>query len=175
MMRDNEVKFIMKFDSIPHEWLIKSVKLAKVPAEIIYALKELIHLQGNEQLIETKLIHYFWGIFLGDSLSVLLFILCVNPLPFLLNKLQGYHIGTIGHQDQNITSLFFVHNLKLYATIMNQMRPLLDQVTQFCRDIGMKFCESNCAYMKPWTLRSAFSKCQPNADIYRAKVITLQT
>ena len=61
MTRDNELKFIMKFDSVPHEWLIKSVKLAKVPAKIIYALKELIkrwvtniHLQGNEQLIKPN-------------------------------------------------------------------------------------------------------------------------
>ena len=30
---------------------------------------------------------------------------------------------------------------------MNQMRRLLDQVTQFSRDIGMKFGESKCTYM----------------------------
>ena len=30
---------------------------------------------------------------------------------------------------------------------MNQMTQLLDQVTHFSRDIGMKFGESKCAYM----------------------------
>ena len=52
------------FDCVPHEWQMKSLELAKVPIKVINALKELIkkwatniHLQGNEQLIETKLIH----------------------------------------------------------------------------------------------------------------------
>ena len=95
-----------------------------------------IHLLGYEELIETKLIHYLRGILQGDSLSVLLFILCVNPLSFLLSKLQGYRIVTNGHRDQNITNLRLVDDVKLYATTMNQMRQLLDQVTQFFRDIG---------------------------------------
>ena len=63
------------FDSVPHEWLIKSLELAKVPTKIINALKKVIkkwatniHLQGNEQLTEIKLIHYLRGIFQGDSL-----------------------------------------------------------------------------------------------------------
>ena len=37
--------------------------------------------------------------------------------------------------------------MKLYATNMNQMRQLLDQVTRFSRDIGVKFGEAKCAYM----------------------------
>ena len=84
------------FDSVPHEWLIKSLELANIPTKVINALKELIkkwatniHLQGNEQLTETKLIDYLRGIVQGDSLSVILFILCVNYNK-LLNKLQGY-------------------------------------------------------------------------------------
>ena len=84
------------FDSVPHKWLIKSLEIAKVPTKIISAFKELIkkwatniHLQGNEQLIETKLIHYLRGIFPGDSLSVLLIILCVNLLSFFSTNCQG--------------------------------------------------------------------------------------
>ena len=50
-------------------------------------------------------------------------------------------------RDQNITNLFFADDLNFYATTMNQMRRLLDQVTQFSRDIGMKFGESKCTYM----------------------------
>ena len=85
--------------------------------------------------------------FQGDSLSVVLFILCVIPLSLLLNKLQEYRIDTNVHREQNITNLFFVDDLKLHATTMNQMTQLLDQVTHFSRDIGMKFGESKCAYM----------------------------
>ena len=58
-----------------------------------------------------------------------------------------YRSGTNDHRDQNTANLFFVDDLKLYTTNMNQMRQLLDRVTQFSRDIGMKFGDSKCAYM----------------------------
>ena len=84
------------FDSIPHEWLVKSFELAKVPAKAINALKEQIKnwatnisLQGNEQLIETNFIHQLRDIFQGHSQPVLQFILCPNPLRFSLKKLKG--------------------------------------------------------------------------------------
>ena len=45
-----------------------------------------------------------------------------------------------------MTHLFFVDDLKLYATTANQIKVLLDLVTQFSNDIGMVFGESKCAY-----------------------------
>ena len=41
------------FDSIPHEWLMKSLELAKVPIKIINALKELIK-KGNKHPSSRK-------------------------------------------------------------------------------------------------------------------------
>ena len=142
------------FDSVPHRWLIKALKLAKVPNVIIEALKHLmkkwttnVHLNTKDTTITTNIIKYMKGIFQGDSLSVLLFILCLNPLSFLLNKLNGYKMGPNGNRNQNITNLFFVDDLKMFTRNMNQMKVLLDQVTQFSNDIGMKFGELKCAYL----------------------------
>ena len=139
--------------SVPHGWLIKALGLAKVPLLIIEGLKQLIakwstnvHLRTNDKTIKAKTIKYLRGIFQGDSLSVLLFILCVNPLSFMLNRLTGYKMSPNGKRTTNITNLFFVDDLKLYATNLNQMKLLLDLVTQFSNDIGMKFGESECAY-----------------------------
>ena len=133
------------FDSVPHKWLIKAPELAKVPERIITAIKTLmkklsknVNIQSGATSIESKPIQYLRGIFQGDSLSVLLFILSVNPLSYLLNKLQGYCIGKNGNRSQNISHLFFKDDLKLFATNMNQMKLLLDQATQFSNDIGMK-------------------------------------
>ena len=106
-----------------------------------------VNIQYGVTSIESQPIQYLRGIFQGDSLSVLLFILSVNPLSYLLNKVQGYRIGENGNRNQNISHLFFVDNLKLFATNMNQMKLLLDQVTQFSNDIGMKFGQSKCSYM----------------------------
>ena len=96
----------------------------------------------------SDLIRYLRGIFQGDSLSVLLFILAVNPLSFLLNKLKGYKMGSSSNRNTNITHLFFVDDLKLYASNLQEATKLFDLVTTFFNDIRMKFRESKCAYLK---------------------------
>ena len=90
----------------------------------------------------SDLIRYLRGIFQGDSLSVLLFILAVNPLSFLLNKLKGYKMGSSSTRNTNITHLFFLDDLKLYASNLQQATKLLDLVTTFSNDIRMKFGDS---------------------------------
>ena len=148
-------------DSVPHKWLIKVLKLTKVPEKIITVIKTSIKtwsaIVSGGTSIESQLIQYLRRIyaestqnlrriFQGGSLSALRFIFCVNPLSYLLNKLQGYHIGKNGNRNQNISRLFFVDNLKLFATNMNQMKLLLDQVTQFSNNVGMKFGQSKCSW-----------------------------
>ena len=95
----------------------------------------------------SDLIRYLRGIFQGDSLSVLLFILAVNPLSFL-NKLKGYKMGSSSNRNTNITHLFFVDDLKLYASNLREATKLPDLVTAFSDDVRMKFGESKCAYLK---------------------------
>ena len=45
----------------------------------------------------------------------------------------------------NMTHLFFVNDLKLFARKINSMKSLLDLITQFSKYIGMKYGESKCA------------------------------
>ena len=88
------------FDSIPHSWLLQALKLAKVPGIIINAIKNLtkswytiLSLSRETETLTAELIKFVKGIFQGDSLSVMLFVLCLNPLSFLLNKCKGYSFG----------------------------------------------------------------------------------
>ena len=81
------------FDSIPHMWLYEALKLAKIPEEIISAVRSLsekwateILIQTNETASVTDLIQYLCGILQGDCLSLILFVLCVNPLSHLLSS-----------------------------------------------------------------------------------------
>ena len=143
------------FDSVPHEWLLIALKLAKVPPLVISAIETLmqkwstnVHLTSHEGDIQSNTIHYLRGIFQGDSLSVLLFILSVNPLSFLLKKLKGYQIGPFGKHDTTINHLFFVDDLKLIAVNLNLLKEQLDLVTQFSSNTGMVFGESKCAFHK---------------------------
>ena len=151
------------FDSVPHSWIIESLKQAKIPDEIIEIIKMLmckwrtkIHLYGETDSIETSEVEYYKGIIQGDMLSLLLFIFSVNPLSFILHKEEGYKLGKETEQGEhkqetektrtNLSHLFFVDDIKLYARTFKIMRTLLEIVTQFSHDVRMKFGEDKCAY-----------------------------
>ena len=121
------------FDSVPHEWVLTALKLAKVPPPVISAIETLMlkwltnrHLTSHEGDIQSNTIHYIWGIFQGDSLSVSLFIISVNPLSYLLKKLKGYQIGPSGKRDATVNYLFLVDDLKLIAVNLNILKQQLD-------------------------------------------------
>ena len=114
-----------------------------------------IHLYEEIDSIETSEIEYYKGIIQGDMLSLVLFILSVNPLSFILRK-EGYKLGKEKEQREhkqeiektrtNLSHLFFVDDIKLYAWTLEMMRPVLEIVTQFSHDVGMKYGEDKCAY-----------------------------
>ena len=71
------------FDSVPHSWLIKSLKLIGINDKIISFLKKAMNywktsmrLHAEGKIIETEDLEIHRGIFQGDSLSALLF--CVS-------------------------------------------------------------------------------------------------
>ena len=141
------------FDSVPHDWLLKALGFAKVPPDIIEAIERLSKgwetkatLQATNGTIGADSIKYRRGILQGDSLSVILYVLSVNPALFLLERTQqGYELGEAFRQI--INHLFFVDDLKLYARSKQMAMLLLDIITTFTNDVGMKFGEAKCAYV----------------------------
>ena len=94
----------------------------------------------------SEVIRFLKGIFQGDSLSVLLFVLALNPLSFMLKKEKGYLLGK--RKIVKHTHNFFVDDLKLFAANRATLMKQLDIVTTFSEDIGMKFGEDKCAYLQ---------------------------
>ena len=143
------------FDSISHTWLIEALKLAKVHPSMIAVIESLIdkwatqvHLQAEKSLSITDVINYLTGLFQGDCLSLLLFVICVNPLSFLLNReCEGYLAGPTGERHLKLTNLVFVDDLKTYAHNKETAMHQLDIITRFSQDIGMKFGADKCAYI----------------------------
>ena len=56
-------------------------------------------------------------------------------------------MGSSSNGNTNITHLFFVDNLKLRASNLQEATKLLDLFTTFSNDIRMKFGESKCAHL----------------------------
>ena len=138
------------FDSVPHDWIIKALELAKVPYEIIRSVQNLMSIWATKLYlsdITSEVIKYLCGILQGDCLSLILFILSVNPLSFLLKKLPGYNAGPPGQRDTKITHLFFVDNLKTYAQDAIGAKLQLDLISKFTKDIGMEFGQDKCAHV----------------------------
>ena len=141
------------FDSVPHSWLIQALKLAKVPQNVVNAIETLTNrwytiltINNRDESMTTEIIKFLKGIFQGDSLSVLLFIISLNPLSFMLKKTKGYFIGE--KREINHTHNFFVDDLKLFAQTSSSIQKQLDIITTFSKDINMNFGEEKCAYMR---------------------------
>ena len=103
-------------------------------------------LHGTNETIITEIIKYLNGIFQGDTLSVFLFVLYLNPISFLLQKLKGYSYGK--SRNHTLTHNFFVDDLKLCASSISILKKKLHLVTKFSEDIVIKLGQGKCAYIK---------------------------
>ena len=89
---------------------------------------------GNEKLGNVRIRR---GIFQGDSLSPLLFVLVLILLTIILGKMKaGYQVGT---QRSSINHLLFMDDLKLYAKNEKQLDSLVNTIQIFSLDIGMEY------------------------------------
>ena len=74
------------------------------------------------------------GIFQGDTLSPLLFVIGLIPLSHVLRKVnKGY--------------LLFMDNLKLYGNSEKEAERLTNTVRIFSKDIAMEFGISKCSHV----------------------------
>ena len=96
---------------------------------------------GSEVLL-TRLISN-GGIFQGDSLSPLLFVLSLIPLTLVLRKVRaGYDLG---NGNGLVNHLLLMDDLKLYGRNESQLDPLIQSVRVVSEDISMEFGISKCA------------------------------
>ncbi|XP_030764043.1 uncharacterized protein LOC115888439 [Sitophilus oryzae] len=141
------------FDSVPHSGLVKTLEIYKINTEVIYFLRQTmdrwrtqlaVNLNGVSYLTDTLKIRRV--IFQGDSLGPIWFCLALNPLSSML-KTGNYGYQITKNPSVRLTHLFYVDNLKLYATNRDQLHSLLELVSCFSEDIKMKFGISKCAYV----------------------------
>ena len=141
------------FDSVPHEWIIECLKIHNFDDITINFFRQTMDkwkttlMFGNKEIERaTEDISINTGIFQGDCPSGTIFILCLLPLTWLLKSSKlGYRIKTSRRQTDVISHLFFMDDLKIYASNDNQLKNLISIVKMFSDDISMKFGLDKCS------------------------------
>ena len=134
------VDFRKTYDMVPHVWIIKALKLIDAASNVIALLKSTMT-DWNTELITKDInlgeVNINQDIFLGDSLSPLLFVMSLIPLTLALRQMkQGY---SFQKGKSKLNHLLFMDNLKLYGSNQNGIDSLVRTVEIVAKDIGMKF------------------------------------
>ena len=131
---------------VPHSWIIECLDLFGVAENIKSLLvnsKEkwkVILCSGNSELREVEIKR---GIFQGDSLSPLVFVLALIPLSLILRK-TAYEFS---ESKEKINHLLFMDDLKLYSRSEKGLNSLVQTVRVFSEDVGMEFGIEKCAML----------------------------
>ena len=132
------------YDSVPHSWILKCLKIFRIADNIVSFLEKSMTLWQTVLLLNQDIIGIIsikCGIFQGDSLSPLLFIICLIPLSSLLSSNKfGFKI-----ENDIINHLLYMDDLKLYGKSEKEIDALVNTVRIFSEDINMNFGLQKCA------------------------------
>ena len=102
------VDYKKAYDMIPHSWILKCLRMFGIASNITALMEKAMEkwnldlVVGNENLENVRIGR---GIFQGDGLSPLLFVLALIPLTTILRKMKaGYQFGT---QRSSMNHLLF--------------------------------------------------------------------
>lgn len=137
------------YDSIPHSWLLEVLSIYKIDTNLIAFLKycmnswkTCLQLSLPSSHFTSDIIKIKRGIFQGDSWSPKWFALALNPLSNILGKTDvGYKLN----KDHKINHLFYMDDIKLYASNKSQLTSLIETTAIFSNDIHMSFGIEKCS------------------------------
>ena len=127
------------YDMAPHSWILESLELVQVSDNILEFVKiSMATWQTELSSCGESLakVNIWRGIFHGDSLSHLLFVICMKPLTHVLRKAKARY--TLGEREK-INYLLFMDDLKLYGKSENEIKGLVSTVEVFSQDMGMVY------------------------------------
>ena len=135
---------------VPHSGIIECLDLFGVAENIKSLLVssmekwKVMLFSGNSELGEVEIKR---GIFQGDSLSPLVFVLSLILLSFLPILRKAKAAYEFSESKEKITHLLFMDDLKLYSWSEKRLDSLVQTVRVFSEDIGMEFGIEKCAML----------------------------
>ena len=137
------VDYRKAYDMVPHSWIIECLKMVHVPQNITAFLQQSMRSWNTELTscgASLGTVKIRRGIFQGDGLSPLIFVICMIPLSKVLRKAKaGYCLG-----DVKINHLSFMDDLKMFAKNKKEIDSLVSTVQLVSQDIGMQFGVQKC-------------------------------
>ena len=109
------------YDFALHSWILECLDMLGIADNVRFFLEKnmkkwklLLNSNGSD-LWEVDV---NWGIFQGDSLSPLIFVICMIPLSLLLRKVKASYEW--GRKEFKLNHLLFMDDLKLFGKSDNQ-------------------------------------------------------
>ena len=136
------------YDLVPHSWVNECMEMFGIAENLRTFLQRSMQqwrlsLTANgEDLGEVNVKR---GIFLGDSLLLLMFVLSMVPLSLILKKVNACYKW--GKKEHKLNHSLFMDDLKRYAKSEEQTYMLVRIVCVFSSDIGMKFGTKKCGIL----------------------------
>ena len=127
------------YDMIPHSWILESLGLAQVSENIVKFSRKSMKIWNTKLKscgeypvnVDTRR-----SIFQGDSLSPLLFVICMKPLTHILRKVKsGYTL----QNGEKLNHLLFMDDLNIFAKSEREVSGLVSTVQILSNDIGTEF------------------------------------
>ena len=136
------------YDMVSQSWIINCFKMYKISNEVIKFIEKTMKTWrweltwGGRSFVEAKIQR---GIFQGDALSPLLFIIAMMPLNHKLRKCTaGYKLS---RSQEKINHLIYMDDVKLFVKTKKELETLIHPIRIYSQDIGMEFCIEKCAML----------------------------
>ena len=117
------------YDMVPHSWIINSLKMYKISHEIINFMDKTMNIWRVELTARRRSLadaSIQRGIFRGDALSPLLFIIAMMPFNHILRKCTAVY--KLSRTQEKINHLMYMDDIKLFAKNEKEMKTLLHAV-----------------------------------------------
>ena len=136
------VDYKKAYDMVPHDWILCCLEMFAIHPTIRHLLAASmsqwkVDLWSGCDRLGSAAIQ-------GDSLSPLLFVMCLIPITMVLRKADAAYL--LGDPERTrLNHLWYMDDLKLFARSEKGLHSLLHTVYTCSQDIGMRFGVSKCA------------------------------
>ena len=136
------------YDMVPHLWIKECLDLFRLAENfktlLVNSMEKwrVIMCAGNSELGEVDITQ---GIFQGDSLSLLVFVLALIPLSLTLRKAKATY--EFSGRKVKINHLLLMDDLKLYSCNEKELDSLFQAIHIFSKNIGIEFGIEKCAIL----------------------------